>query len=431
VISIKKKPLVGIDIGSSVIKIGELIEKKNSFVLNSFGTYDLPAGVINEGNIYDYEIVANVISALFKKLKIKNTNVAVAVGGFSIIVKIVTLQAMTDKELQKIIHFEIEKDIPYDLSEVNVDYQIIEINPDFPDKMRVLVVAVKKEVISNYISLVTMAGLTPCLVDVDSFALQNNYERAYNPNKNNIVVLIDVGSSKTSVSILRGNIPFSITDVELGTSQINEEIINLTNCTQDEAILIKSGLDKEKLSATAVTDIKFQIISNWCFEIKKIIKFSCHASTSQFPDGQPSNEYTSNNLVSKSHASTSQFPDGQPSNEYTANNLVSKSHASISQLPDGQPSNGHNSSGQVFTAQNPFGQIFIGDIRKILISGGGSNIDEFRTLLSEQMEIDVETINSFKGLIIDKSRFDFSYLQQMAAHASVCLGLAQRKIGDK
>lgn len=366
----RKKNLVGVDIGSSMIKVGEIIPKKNRFVLNKFGTYNLPPNMINEGEISDFNVVADAISTLFQELNIKNTNVAVSVGGYSIITKIVNVDVMTNEELKNNIQFEIEQDIPNGLDTVNIDYHLIETVQGYPDQMRVIVVAIKKKIVDDYISLMKMAKLNLCVLDVDSFAMQNSYERVYDVKNNDIVVLIDIGASKSSITILQGKSPLAIVDVELGTFQIDEEIIKITNCTAEEARQIRYGSFKEKISLSVFNDIQSLVIANWCFEIQKIIQTSCFDVINQ--------DYISQ----------------------TSSNKLSMSNK-----------------------QN--------NIKKIIIGGGGSNIDDFTARLSKEMSIDVEIIDPFKELIIDKKLFDLSSLQKISSRAAVCLGLAQRNMDDK
>jgi type IV pilus assembly protein PilM len=109
-------------------------------------------------------------------MALKGHNVALSVGGYSVIVKKINVQSMPEEQLQETISVEAEQYIPFDISDVNLDFQIVGENESNPNQMNVLLVAAKKEMVNDYVNLAQMAGLNPCIIDVDSFALQNIYE---------------------------------------------------------------------------------------------------------------------------------------------------------------------------------------------------------------------------------------------------------------
>ena len=132
---------------------------------------------------------------------------AISVGGYSVIVKKIAVQSMSEEQLHETIQFEAEQYIPFDINEVNIDFQILGESEGGANLMNVLLVAAKKEMVHDYINLVQLAGLNPCVIDVDAFALQNIYELNY-PNEAENVALIDIGTSKTSLNILKDFIRF-------------------------------------------------------------------------------------------------------------------------------------------------------------------------------------------------------------------------------
>jgi type IV pilus assembly protein PilM len=172
----KKDTLVGLDIGSRSIKAAQIVDSKRGPMLKHFGIVEIPHGAIEEGTINDPESVAQSIQQLFKSYGIKSSNVAVSIGGYSVIVKKITVQTMAEEQLQETIHFEAEQYIPFDVSDVNLDFQILGENESNPNQMNVFLVAAKKEMVNDYINLVNLAGLNPCIVDVEAFALQNAFE---------------------------------------------------------------------------------------------------------------------------------------------------------------------------------------------------------------------------------------------------------------
>jgi len=346
----KKLELTGLDIGSGSIKAAEIVETKKGRMLKQFAMIEISPGIIEEGVIKNHEAAAKAIGDLFKNNDLREQNVAISIGGYSVIVKKISVQTMTEKELQETIQFEAEQYIPFDISDVNLDFQILGEVEQNPDQMDVLLVAAKKEMIDDYIGLIQLAGLNPCLIDVDAFALQNIFEMNYEAEEEG-VALIDIGASKTSLNFLKGTSSVFMRDVSLGCGQINEKIVSLIDCTLEEAEEIKKSDQSERVSRDDLREIVASVVSDWCAEIRRALDFFY-----------------------------STYPDDH--------------------------------------------------IKKIVLSGGGANIKEFRDLLSSEISTDVEMINPFKSLEIS-DRLDASYLERIAPQAAICMGLAIRKVDDK
>ena len=347
----KKDHLVGLDIGSRSIKAAEIVETKQGLALKRFGIVDIAHGAIEEGTINDPEAVAESLKQLFKSYNIKESNVAVSIGGYSVIVKKITVQTMDEEKLQETIHFEAEQYIPFDISDVNLDFQILGESESNPDQMNVFLVAAKKEMVSDYINVVNLAGLNPCIVDVEAFALQNAFEANYDVKDEN-TALIDIGASKTSLNILKGNSSVFMRDVSLGCGQINQKVMSLIECSFEEAEQLKHGDKPDRLSPEDLKDITSSVVTDWCTEIRRALDFFY-----------------------------STYPEDQ--------------------------------------------------IKRIILSGGGANIAEFRELLAAEASAEVESINPFNNFQIDKKNFDDAFIKQIAPQAAISMGLAMRKVDDK
>ena len=347
----KKDHIVGLDIGSRSIKAAEIVETKQGLSLKRFGIVDIAHGAIEEGTINDPETVAESIKQLFKSYNIKETNVAVSIGGYSVIVKKISVQTMDEEKLQETIHFEAEQYIPFDISDVNLDFQILGESESNPGQMNVFLVAAKKEMVNDYINLVNQAGLNPCIVDVEAFALQNAIEANYDMQNEN-TALIDIGASKTSLNILKGNSSLFRRDVSLGCGQINQKIMSLIECSFEEAEQLKYGDKPDRLTQEDLKGIISSVVTDWCTEIRRALDFFY-----------------------------STYPEDQ--------------------------------------------------IKRIILSGGGANIDEFRELLATEASAEVESINPFKSLKIDKKHFDDAFIKQIAPQSAISMGLAMRKVDDK
>jgi len=346
----KRNNLFGLDIGSRTIKVTELIENKNLFTVKRIGIVDVLPGLIEEGMIRKPEPVAELIRELLKTHKIKSQNVAISLGGYSVIAKKISLQNMSEEQLQDKINYEAEQYIPYDINDVNLDFQILGENENNSGLMDVLLVAAKKKFIKEYIELVQMAGLNPCVIDVDGFALQNIFEMNYDTSEESIA-LIDIGACKTSVNIIKNNASAFMRDVSFGCGQIDQQIISTIDCTAGEADRIKFGSETDKITSDQLRNIASSVYAGWCTEIKRAIDF--YYSTYQ-------------------------------------------------------------------TDQ----------IKRIMLSGGGANIKDFRDLLSIETSTEVEIFNPFENFDID-DKIDSSYMEQIAPQMAICMGLATRKVDDK
>lgn len=283
----KKDHLVGLDIGSQSIKVAEIKMSKAARRLKNFGMIDLPPGLIEEGAINDPQTVADTIRQLFKTFNIKEKKVAISIGGYSIIVKKINLQKTDEAQLLETIHFEAEQYIPFDINDVNIDYQILGESENNPDQMSVLLVAAKKELINDYVNLVQMAGLHPSIIEVDAFALQNTYESSYglDPDYEQDpdavpTALVDIGASKTSLNILKGASSLFMRDISFGCGLVNQKIVAQIDCSPAEAEEIKRAAVSDQLSQEELAGIVSEAAGEWADEIRRALDFYY----SSFPD---------------------------------------------------------------------------------------------------------------------------------------------------
>jgi len=234
----KHKPLVGLDIGSSSIKSVELKGTKQGYELVSFGLEPLAQDTVVDGAIMDAPLVAGAIGTIFDRQEIKTRAVATAVSGHSVIVKRVSLPVMTDEELYDRIQSEASQHIPFDISDVNLDYQLLD---SAESQMDVLLVAVKKDKILNHTNVLAQAGKTPTVVDIDAFALQNCYEVNYDPDPSQTVALLNIGASVMNINIVRGGAPLFTRDVSVGGNQYTDALQKELDLSYEDAERLKKG----------------------------------------------------------------------------------------------------------------------------------------------------------------------------------------------
>ncbi|RLB14324.1 MAG: pilus assembly protein PilM, partial [Deltaproteobacteria bacterium] len=229
----KKNQVIGLDIGSQSIKLVEIDHGKKGRVLKNFGIIGLPPDAIVEGSIKEMEIVASAIKTLYRNLKVKNKNVATSISGYSVIVKKIEMSDRDESELENSIQSEAEQYIPFDINDVNLDYDILRTgaettekeNKNIAGKMEVMLVAAKKDVVDDYVSLLQLSGLNPAILDVDAFALQNAFE-ASATEAEGCYALINVGAEELGINAIKNGVSIFSRDSSYGGNQITEAIMS-------------------------------------------------------------------------------------------------------------------------------------------------------------------------------------------------------------
>ena len=283
----KKNQLVGIDIGSHSIKIAEIADSSKGMILSNFGTIALPQDAIVEGSIKEMEIVSAALKNLFKNLRIKNKNVATSISGYSVIVKKITIPPKGEEDLEASIQGEAEQYIPFDINDVNLDFQILssekeetEEEEEKEELMDVLLVAAKKDIVEEYISLFHLTELNPIVLDIDAFALQNAFEITGHEQAG-CHALVHIGAQQLTINVIRDGNSIFTRDSSYGGSQITSEIQNKLNISYQEAESIKLGAKAIETNQRPMFEEMFSsTVTKWAQEIKRALEFV--ATT--FPD---------------------------------------------------------------------------------------------------------------------------------------------------
>jgi type IV pilus assembly protein PilM len=269
----KPKSLVGLDIGSHSIKIVELKHQKRRYELKNFGIAQLPPEAIVDGVIMDSSIVSESIRNLYANLKIKSRQVATSVAGHSLIIKKIQLPLMTETELEEQIQWEAEQYIPFEMDEVNLDFQILGPLADEEGQMEVLLVAVKKDIINDYTAVIAEAGLSVQVVDVDAFAIENLFEVSFPDDVNRTVVLIDVGAGIMSINVLKGGVSTFTRDITMGGGNFTEELQKELGVGYEDAEFLKLGGNSDQASPEDVAGILRSVSENVVLEVQRSLDF--------------------------------------------------------------------------------------------------------------------------------------------------------------
>ena len=236
----KGKLAVGLDIGSASVKLVQLKEKRSGFALVAFGTAPLPPEAIVDGALMNSAAIVQAIQELVAQQRVKAKEVAIGVRGHSVIIKKISMPAMSQEELDDRIQWEAEQYIPFDVKDVNIDTQILTPEGDAAGQMDVLLVAAKKDMINDYTSVCAEAGLTATVVDVDAFAVQNAFEASYDASADT-VVLVNVGAAVSNINVVSRGVTTFTRDITMGGNAFTEEIQKQLNISYDEAEALKLG----------------------------------------------------------------------------------------------------------------------------------------------------------------------------------------------
>jgi type IV pilus assembly protein PilM len=271
-----KKSLVGLDIGSSSIKLAEVISNSKGHYLNRFTEVPLPKGVIVDGILADAITLSARIKEIFKLSKCGRKGIVTSLAGNSVIIKKVTLEQMNEEELRDLIRDEAGKYLPFEnMDDVNYDFQILGENNYNPNQMDIIIVAAKKEIINSYLEASTAAGQNVEIIDVAPFVLETLYGANYEFDNEDIVVLINIGASTTGINVVKGGMSVFTRDFALAGNSITESLQEKYKVTFEEAEKLKieglpNGSEGENL------DLKNSILElaqPICMEIERSIDY--------------------------------------------------------------------------------------------------------------------------------------------------------------
>ena len=268
----KKQSVAGLDIGSSSIKMVELDGKANNLNLVSLGFENLPDDSIIDGQIMELNVVSDCIQNVCSNYQVNADHVVTGVSGHSVIIKNIVLPPMSREELEESIDWHAEEHIPYDLSDVSLDYQITE---NSADSTHVLIAACKRERIDNIRQAIQLAGKQPVAIDVDTFALQNCYEVNYQPVESDVVTLLNIGASTMNVNIVKGTRSLFTRDITVGGSQFTDVLQRSLGLSFQQAEAMKRGVSHavEGVDEKSIEPLMSNVTEIVAMEIQKTFDF--------------------------------------------------------------------------------------------------------------------------------------------------------------
>ena len=275
---------MGLDIGSSAVKAVELKPVGKGFRVAAFSSEPVPRDAIVGGAIIGPGAVVDSIRRVFDQNEaFKAKDVCASLSGHAVIVKKITLPVMTGSELGESIYWEAEQYIPFDIQDVNLDYQILDpgTGPDSRGRMEVLLVAAKKEKIADYTAVISQAGRAPVIVDVDAFALQNAYEMNYGLEHAPIVVLLNAGASAININILQRDRSVFTRDISIGGNAYTEAVQKELDLPFESAEALKKGIPVDGASFEEAQPVLRAVTENVLLEIQKTFDFFTATAASE------------------------------------------------------------------------------------------------------------------------------------------------------
>ncbi|MGE5844178.1 MAG: type IV pilus biogenesis protein PilM [Syntrophaceae bacterium] len=346
-----KKQIAGLDIGSSSIKVAEIAEGPEGYVLQNYASVPLAKGIVTDGLIVNPNALVERTKELLKISRCKSRTIVTSLSGYSVIAKKISFPSMDEESLRELISDEIEKYLPFgDMKDVNFDFHILGPSEMGPGQMEVFLVAAKKDVVQSYIETLRKAGLDVVIMDVDSFALETMYEENYDYGHDDVCILVNIGASMTNINVVKGGASIFIRDFPLGGYSITENLQDKTGVSFEEAERVK--LEK----ANSADEQSKEELLNYADPLLLEIERSVDYFRSTYP-----------------------------------------------------------------------GKF----IKQILLCGGTARMPGIGEALLQRLNVEVEIANPFRKVSFDKKAFSAEDLKEIGPQASVGVGLAMRRIGDK
>lgn len=269
----KSNKVIGLDIGSSSIKILELDVSPKKSSLVSFAIAPTPPSSMIGGEIVDVQSISQTIKSLLDQVKTKRKNIATGIWGTAVVVKRVNLPKMEESLLDEQLKWEAEQYIPFDIQEINLEHHVLKTTPENPETMDVLLVAAKKDLIMNYLEAIETTGVSCSVLDVSSFALANCYLNSYGPTQNEAIGIFDIGGGVTNFAVIENDEVVFARDIPVGGMNITSDIQKHMNVSVEEAEVFKLDLSLNRPTPEELRGVIQATNAAICEELTRSIDF--------------------------------------------------------------------------------------------------------------------------------------------------------------
>ena len=233
-------PLIGVDIGSSSIKLVELSGSRGNPRLERYAIELLPRGAVVDGNIDDIEAVAEALRRAWRKSGFRIKHVAMALPAAAVITKRIALPAnLRDDELEMQVESEASQYIPFALDEVSLDFQVLGPAANSTEEIDVLIAASRLEKVEDRVAVAQAAGLKPVVMDIESYALRASVERLIwqlpNEGQGVVVAVFYIGASATALTVMHDGEAIYEREQPFGGQQLTSDIARTYGIPVEEA----------------------------------------------------------------------------------------------------------------------------------------------------------------------------------------------------
>ncbi|AMW05442.1 hypothetical protein GEMMAAP_12780 [Gemmatimonas phototrophica] len=242
----RKKLTIGLDVGSGLVKAVVIDHSGPVPELAKVVITPLNDTAIVEGEVMDHGIVADAIRQTIAATGAKTKNIVAAVGGRDVIVKKIQMERVKEQQARELMRWEAEQHVPFDMDSVELDFQVLDPDGDGLD-MSVLLVAAKRDLVEAKQSLLTEAGASPAVIDVDAFALHNAFEANYPEALTGTIALLNIGNEATNLNILDEGVPILTRDLGVGTRRFREDLQRENGMSAEDAEDLLRGYDRHPM----------------------------------------------------------------------------------------------------------------------------------------------------------------------------------------
>jgi type IV pilus assembly protein PilM len=271
----KRPPMLGVDISASSVKVLELSQAGEHFRVERYAVEPMPQNAMVEHSITEVDQVAQAIARAVKRSGTRLKHAALAVPGSHVISKIVSMPAgLSDRDMQTQIEMEADRHIPYPLDEVNMDFHVLGSTSEGADQVNVLLAACRKEIVDDYAAVADGAGLTPTVIDIETYAMENAYgliaRNMPGAGMEKTVAVMDIGATTTTINVMHNSHSVYTRDHTFGGRQLTEEIQRRYGLSYEEA-----GLAKKQggLPDNYQTDVLRPFMEALCQEVMRALQF--------------------------------------------------------------------------------------------------------------------------------------------------------------
>ncbi|MBN1867894.1 type IV pilus assembly protein PilM [Candidatus Sumerlaeota bacterium] len=380
------RPAVGLDIGSRYVKAVQLKKTGKNIELERFGVSEIYAKGEKPSSPDDQrQAVVQAVRRAFSEAGITANQIVSAVAGESIIVRYIQLPEMPEEELANALRWEAEEYIPFRIEDVNIDSAIIGHSAQGDTRrIDVLVVCARKDLINDHVALVREAGVTPTLIDVDSFAFLNCFEVNYSPDPQEVVGLVNIGGDITSISVYLAGMPRFSRDISIGGNTITAAIQQRLEVPISQAETVKIDRGVGPLAAR-------------------------EAGPASEGPAQGAGDSAQPGSPPVGPPSTLSAKDAQADRAIrnTLNNLIGEIRRSI----------------QFFENQSG-GKT----VSRVVIGGGSASMRGLDAFIQRELQLPVEIIDPLRSIPVTGKNLNADTLRESRHMLSVGIGLALRKV---